>query len=125
VRSLEFITILKDIAVIGSALTALVMLSKMIISLVGAYHSYLDFKKHLAETEHLNDDLKDIKESLKTVEEHCRENYLTGLKLTIMSDEIPRGERIAAGIEYIKRGGNGEIKQFCIDELEINKVIQH
>lgn len=42
--------------------------------------------------------------------EHSRENYLSILRLTIMSHEMPLSERIAAGEKYIKGGGNGEVK---------------
>ncbi len=42
--------------------------------------------------------------------EHSRENYLSILRLTIMSHEMPLSERIAAGEKYIKYGGNGEVK---------------
>ena len=68
--------------------------------------------------------MKNIKnvESIPTIEQHCRENYLTGLRLTIMNRDMPLGERITAGTEYLKLGGNGEVKQYLISELHINDV---
>ena len=42
--------------------------------------------------------------------EHNLDNYLSIKRLTIMSQEMPLSERIAAGEKYIKYGGNGEIK---------------
>ena len=36
--------------------------------------------------------------------------YLCILRLTIMSEEMPLEERIAAGDKYIKHGGNGAVK---------------
>lgn len=79
---------------------------------------------------HLADDIKETKEYVFTniknvenipiIEEHCRENYLTSLRLTIMSKDMPIGERIAAGSKYLALGGNGDIKTFLINELHIN-----
>ena len=37
-----------------------------------------------------------------------------------MNHDMPLGERIAAGIKYIDLGGNGEVKQYLINELHIN-----
>ena len=59
-------------------------------------------------------------ESIPTIEEHCRENHLACLRLTVMNHDMPLGERIAAGIKYIELGGNGEGKQYLINELHIN-----
>ena len=64
--------------------------------------------------------IKDIKE----LKEHARENYLTGLRLTIMNDNMPLGERIVAAHKYIKLGGNGDVKKYAIEELHVNDV-QH
>lgn len=42
--------------------------------------------------------------------EHALDNYLSIKRLTIMSQEMPLSERLAAGEKYIKYGGNGEVK---------------
>ena len=63
----------------------------------------------------LRDDIQDLKD-------HSRENYLSGLRLTIMSSDMPIGERIVAAHKYLNAGGNGEIKQFAIRELHINDI---
>lgn len=42
--------------------------------------------------------------------EHSLDNYLSILRLTIMSHDMPLSERIAAGEKYCKCGGNGEVK---------------
>ena len=42
--------------------------------------------------------------------EHNLDNYLSIKRLTIMSQEMPLSERIAAGEKYIKYGGNGEVR---------------
>ena len=52
----------------------------------------------------------DIKKKIETVEQHCFENYITDLKLIIMSEEMPIGERLQAGEKYVALGLNGEIK---------------
>ncbi|MGN0533280.1 MAG: hypothetical protein ACI4IK_02870 [Eubacterium sp.] len=44
-------------------------------------------------------------------DEHDKENYLSLLRLTIVSHEMPLSERIEAGDKYIERGGNGAVKQ--------------
>lgn len=54
----------------------------------------------------------------ETKEEHDRENYLNILRLTIMSEEMPLEERIAAGDKYIAAGGNGAVKHKYQDLLE-------
>lgn len=52
----------------------------------------------------------DLNKKIETVEQHCFENYLTDLKLIIMSEEMPIGERLQAGEKYVSLGQNGEIK---------------
>ena len=79
---------------------------------------------------HLADDIKETKEIVKRnlpnvkeipeIKQHCHENYLSGLRLTIMSNEMPLGERIIAGKKYIDAGGNGEVKKFVNEELHAN-----
>ena len=80
----------------------------------------------------LSDDMRETKEyvmnniknveSIPTIERHCLENYLTGLRLTVMNKDMPIGERITAGQTYIDLGGNGEVKKYLINELHINDV---
>ena len=53
-----------------------------------------------------------LEENVKTLMEHDREQYLSILRLTIMSEEIPVSERIIAGDKYIKAGGNGDVKNY-------------
>ena len=54
--------------------------------------------------------IKGIKNKLDAMDEHTTENYIATLRLTIMSEEMPLEERIAAGDKYIKLGGNGAVK---------------
>lgn len=53
-----------------------------------------------------------ILKKLGKMEEHLSENYLSTLRLTIMSTEIPLSERVAAGEKYVKMGGNGAVKHY-------------
>ena len=52
----------------------------------------------------------DLNTKIEAVEQHCLENYITDLKLVIMSEEMPLGERLQAGEKYVALGQNGEIK---------------
>lgn len=49
--------------------------------------------------------------------EKSDKQYLSLLRLTVMSEEMPISERLVAGQEYIRRGGNGDVKKF-IHELD-------
>lgn len=79
---------------------------------------------------HLADDIKDLKEyshenlsdDIEELKKHSLENHLGILRLTVMSKEMPLGERIVAGDKYIKEGGNGEVKKFIEAELHINEI---
>lgn len=60
------------------------------------------------------------KQVLKTMDEIKKDQdkmHLGILRLTVMSEEMPISERIAAGQEYIERGGNGDVKHFYHDFL--------
>jgi hypothetical protein len=63
-----------------------------------------------------------IKEAKKAFE-HNEENYMAILRLTIMSTEMPIGERINAGYKYLEKGGNGEVKKFLNNEFNITDTI--
>ena len=69
----------------------------------------------------LSKPLKDIIQRLERVERHQRNDYLCTLRLTIMSEEMPVEERLKAGEEYVKEGGNGAVKaryQLLIKEYQ-------
>lgn len=55
--------------------------------------------------------LKKIEQKIINIEQICRDEYLTTLKLSIISKELPYDERIIAGHNYIAYGGNGKIKK--------------
>lgn len=55
------------------------------------------------------------------LEDQNRENYLSLLRLTISSEEMPLEERIRAGDKYINLGGNGAVRhkyQQLIEQLD-------
>lgn len=68
--------------------------------------------------------LDDIKTDIKELKDHSHENYLGIKRLTVMSHDMPIGERIVAGDDYIKAGGNGDVKHYIEKELHINDI-QH
>lgn len=106
---------------ISAAVGAFIGLWKLVVTFV---HFLDDIKKDIKETkEYVMKNIKNV-ESIPAIEEHCRENYMTGLRLTIMSDNMPLGERIAAGIKYLEGDGNGEVKKFLINELHINDILK-
>ena len=71
--------------------------------------------------EYVMNNIKNV-EDIPDIKQHCEENYLTGLRLTVMCENMPLGERIAAGLKYLEEGGNGEVKKYLIEELHINDV---
>lgn len=56
--------------------------------------------------------LEDIDEKITELDRKSDAQYLSLLRLTVMSEEMPISERLVAGNEYIKRGGNGDVKKF-------------
>ena len=59
---------------------------------------------------------------ITVLKEHSKENYLGIKRLTVMSHDMPIGERIIAGDDYIKAGGNGDVKHYIEKELHINEI---
>lgn len=53
-----------------------------------------------------------LEEKVDKLIEHDEDQYLSILRLTIMSEEMPISERIIAGDKYIKKGGNGDVKHY-------------
>ena len=86
---------------IGGAITAIVAIWRAVVFFV-----------------HLADDIKDLKR-------HTRENYLGIKRLTVMSHDMPLGERIIAADEYLKEGGNGEVKKYIVSTLHVNEKTEN
>ena len=93
-------------AVLGSS-----ALTTVIQAIVGAAQK----KKTQADSQ--GDHLTEIDKKLDQMQKHQEEQYLSILRLTIMSEEMPMGERLVAGQKYIKLGGNGDVKKF-VHQLE-------
>lgn len=55
---------------------------------------------------------KKLEQKVDRLVEHDEDQYLSILRLTIMSEEMPISERIIAGDKYVKKGGNGEVKKY-------------
>lgn len=71
----------------------------------------------------LNDTTKALDDTLTDLKTHSHENYMGILRLTIMSNEMPIGERIVAGHKYLQNGGNGEVKKFLKDKFNIEETV--
>ena len=72
----------------------------------------------------LNNTTKELNDTLADLKTHSNENYMGILRLTIMSNEMPIGERIVAGHKYLKEGGNGEVKTFLKDKFNIEETVE-
>ena len=55
---------------------------------------------------------KKLEQKVDKLVEHDDEQYLSILRLTIMSESMPISERIIAGDKYVKKGGNGDVKKY-------------
>lgn len=64
-----------------------------------------------------------LSDILKEMQEHEQENYLSLLRLTVMSEEMPRGERIVAADKYLKAGGNGDVKKYIEEHLHTKERV--
>ena len=62
--------------------------------------------------------VNEVAEKVDTLVQHDKDQYLSILRLTIMSEEMPVSERIIAGDKYIKHGGNGDVKKYYQKMLE-------
>ena len=68
--------------------------------------------------------LRPIIKKFEKYDEHMHKNYMGILRLTIMSSEMPIGERIVAGQEYLDEDGNGEVKKFLEEKFNITKTVK-
>lgn len=93
-------------AVIGSA--AMTEAVKALIALL---------KRRLGKRTGVEEHLAAIDEKVDKLDEKSDAQYLSLLRLTVMSNEMPISERMIAGKEYVRRGGNGDVKKF-IHELD-------
>lgn len=90
-----------------------------IASLIGAVSAIVvAVRKAIKPFTSAKDDIKAISNKVDKLIEHDHEQYLSILRLTLMSPEIPISERIIAGDKYIKAGGNGDCKHYYFELLK-------
>lgn len=65
---------------------------------------------------------KKLEEKVDKLVEHDEDQYLSILRLTIMSEDMPISERIIAGDKYVKKGGNGDVKKYYQKMLEEHTI---
>lgn len=65
---------------------------------------------------------KKLEEKVDELMKHDEEQYLSILRLTIMSEGMPISERIIAGDKYVKKGGNGDVKKYYQKMLEEHTI---
>lgn len=53
---------------------------------------------------------KQTLDGVRSLQKHVTENYMSTLRLTIMSSEMPMEERLQAGEKYVNLNGNGAVK---------------
>lgn len=68
---------------------------------------------------------QELKDTLTDLKTQNHENYMSLLRLTIMSNEMPIGERIVAGHKYLSEGGNGEVKAFLKSKFNIEETVEN
>ena len=85
--------------------------------IIGAIVKFFRFVNKLTEK------INSVSKTLEDLKEHSNENYMSLLRLTIMSSEMPIGERIVAGHKYLENNGNGEVKSFLKKEFNITDTV--
>lgn len=90
-----------------------------IASLIGAVSAIVvAVRKAIKPFTDAKEDITAISNKVDKLIEHDNEQYLSILRLTLMSPEIPISERIIAGDKYIKSGGNGDCKHYYFELLK-------
>ena len=87
---------------IAGAVTALIALISKIVKVVKSIVSFFHT----------------LKENVDTLLSHDHSQYMAILRLTIMSENIPLSERIAAGKEYLELNGNGDVRKYYEEQLK-------
>ena len=88
-------------------------------SLIGAISAIVvAVRKALKPFSTAKTEIASISKEVDKLIEHDHEQYLSILRMTLMSPEIPISERIIAGDKYIKAGGNGDCKHYYFELLK-------
>ncbi|MBR2643782.1 MAG: hypothetical protein IKD54_00655, partial [Clostridia bacterium] len=59
-----------------------------------------------------------LRTDIDTLVKHDGEQYKAILRLTVMNENMPLSERIAAGKKYIELDGNGDVRHFYETQLK-------
>lgn len=105
-----------DTKTIIVTLVCAVLGSSALTAVVNAAVSAIQKKRGKTTTQEAH--LAEIDKKLDKMQKHQDEQYLSILRLTIMSEEMPMSERLIAGKKYVDLGGNGDVKQF-LHQLEV------
>ena len=97
--------IVKLILLLGGLAGAIAAISALIVKIVKGVKKVIDY-------------FKDLKKSVDTLVENDIEQQKAIYKLTVMSENMPLSERIAAAKKYMRLGGNGEIKAYYEEHLK-------
>lgn len=88
-------------------------------TLIGAISAIVvSVKKATKPFKDAQSEIKETANNVKKLMEHDHDQYLSIMRLTLMSQEIPISERIIAGDKYIKAGGNGDCKHYYFELLK-------
>lgn len=97
--------LVKLILLLGSIAGALAGISALIVKIAGVIKKVIEY-------------FKDLKEKVNTLIDNDKEQQKSIYKLTVMSENMPLSERIAAAKKYMALGGNGEIKAYYEEHLK-------
>ena len=100
--ALETADLIIKIGAVAGAITAVIVLY---VKIRNAIKTFVGF-------------FKEMRTDLSTVIKHDKQQYLSILRLTVMSTDMPISERIIAGQQYIDLGGNGDVKKFYENYLK-------
>ena len=85
-------------------------------ALVGAVGTIVKFIRPISKKVEKIDQIDAIRADIRAMREQSeqrdRDLSLGMLRLTLMSPEMPMSERIIAGDAYVKKGGNGDCKEY-------------
>lgn len=94
--------------------------------IVGGIVALLKLYKNMkSKLDKILDQVTEQTNEIKTMKDQVAAQGLSLLRLTVMTDSIPLSERIAAGREYIEKGGNGEVKEYIETHLlPFDKIVR-
>lgn len=97
--------LVRIILLLGSIAGAIAAIVALIVKLARVIKKIVDFFKKLST-------------SVDTLVRHDKEQYLSILRITVMEEQMPLSERVAAAKKYIDAGGNGDVKQYYEEHLK-------